>query len=78
LKCRKIFCTLQYAPVCGSDGKTYGNICFLNAADCESEEDITVVHPGPCHVVCPQIECVTPCPFGYIGPVNGCPTCQCK
>ncbi|KAI8846941.1 hypothetical protein BC829DRAFT_397489, partial [Chytridium lagenaria] len=25
-------CTLQYSPICGSNGQVYGNTCFFNAA----------------------------------------------
>lgn len=35
-------CTLQYDPVCGVDGKTYGNSCMLNA------DHVAMKHKGEC------------------------------
>jgi len=30
---KPVACTLEWAPICGVDGVTYGNSCMLNAAD---------------------------------------------
>ena len=35
-------CTLEYAPVCGVDNQTYGNMCMLNASG------IDLAHEGEC------------------------------
>src|SRR6218665_964281 len=45
--CNKM-CTLEYDPVCGSDGKTYSNRCLLRVAACQTNKIITVAHDGEC------------------------------
>ena len=46
-KCNEA-CTRDYNPVCGSDGKTYGNLCMMEAKSCVHNLNLTVKHAGKC------------------------------
>lgn len=40
-------CTFEYAPVCGSDGNTYGNGCSLNC-EIRKNAQLSLAHTGEC------------------------------
>ncbi|CAH1247772.1 AGRN [Branchiostoma lanceolatum] len=50
-----MFCPEYYSPICGSNGQTYSNICFLEMASCQAganrpnAKPITVAHQGGCN-----------------------------
>ncbi|CAG0908222.1 unnamed protein product [Cyprideis torosa] len=42
-------CTREYDPYCGSDGRTYGNMClFKNAVRCEGKRGLRIRKRGRC------------------------------
>ncbi|XP_072013056.1 uncharacterized protein [Amphiura filiformis] len=52
-------CDTAYVPVCGSDGRTYPNLCNLRRQDCTTNVPLTVMHPGQClNSICPTV-CTT-------------------
>uniref|UniRef100_A0A098LXU3 Gsp_14 putative toxin n=1 Tax=Gemmula speciosa TaxID=439592 RepID=A0A098LXU3_GEMSP len=62
-ECPPGLCTMDYRPVCGSDGTTYSNACMLKNAQCE-DGSLTMVHQGECK------DCNRMCTRDYV-PVCG-------
>ena len=56
VSCRCPDCTDDQQAVCGSDGTTYTNECFLRKQSCERQAMISVVHEGHCRG-CQDLNC---------------------
>jgi len=59
-----IACTRNWAPVCGTDGNTYGNQCDLTSLACQQRSGLAVAYTGECQV------CQLACPRNW-APVCG-------
>ncbi|KAK4474991.1 hypothetical protein MN116_002091 [Schistosoma mekongi] len=52
-------CLYVRKPVCGTDGKTYENECFLKVKSCADQREVHVAQEGYCR------PCTAGCPLGY-------------
>nr|XP_018901101.1 PREDICTED: agrin-like isoform X3 [Bemisia tabaci] len=71
-------CPLEFAPVCGSDGKTYGNDCNLRLEACRSKKNLRIIYRGKCSSgvnPCASVRCT----FGEECVINkfGIAQCEC-
>jgi len=56
-KCKGIVCKRVRSPVCASNGRTYGNECFMRRYSCFRNLSLSVKHKGKCSTKDCKIAC---------------------
>jgi len=46
--CTKLCSRRAFRPLCGSDGETYANKCFLDKKNCDDNTNVKQLHKGEC------------------------------
>ncbi|XP_066547264.1 agrin isoform X2 [Amia ocellicauda] len=76
--CEPIQCDGTYKPLCGKDGKTYGNDCERRKAECIAKAHIPIKQQGPCDLSVPSPCQKKTCEFGAVCVVRNLePVCEC-
>jgi hypothetical protein len=57
-----IACQMNYDPLCGTNGQTYGNGCELEATNCLEKKNVAVAYAGEC---VPAAACNIACQLNY-------------
>uniref|UniRef100_A0A8B9E6E2 Agrin n=1 Tax=Anser cygnoides TaxID=8845 RepID=A0A8B9E6E2_ANSCY len=77
--CERLSCDGAYRPLCARDGRTYGNECERQKAECQQKAAIPVKHSGPCDLGTPSPCVSVECTFGATCVVkNQEPVCECQ
>uniref|UniRef100_A0A8B9SYN4 Agrin n=1 Tax=Anas platyrhynchos TaxID=8839 RepID=A0A8B9SYN4_ANAPL len=77
--CERISCHGAYRPLCARDGRTYGNECERQKAECQQKAPVPVKHSGPCDLGTPSPCVSVECTFGATCVVkNREPVCECQ
>ncbi|KAK3918799.1 Agrin [Frankliniella fusca] len=75
-------CPDEFAPVCGSDGRTYANTCRLRREGCRTRRELRIVYRGRCTAgenPCAGLLAASACAHGQVCHVgrDGVARCEC-
>ena len=69
-KCLQMACSSELDPVCGNDGVSYQNACYLRKATCTT--GVQQAHRGKCADFTVDDDCPKECPAEVVGETPVC------